>query len=73
MTALMHAAMHGHLECVKLLVDKEAGLQDREGQTALILAAKTRQLECVEFLKPFESDIKDNYGFSYTDYMKNVN
>ncbi len=38
-TALMVAAVYGNTECVKLLAEKEARMQDADGNTALMFAA----------------------------------
>jgi len=57
-TALMVAAQHGYARCVRILAEKEAGMQDELGETALILAAIKGHLECVEILAPLEKGMK---------------
>ncbi|EFO61434.1 Protein 21.1 [Giardia lamblia P15] len=61
-TALMFAAEMGNVECVRLLVDKEAGMRTDAGETALMLAARRGQIECVTELIPYEKcAISKNY------------
>lgn len=50
MTALMHAALNGNLECVELLVPYEKNLRDSKGWTALMYATLGRNLGCVKAL-----------------------
>ena len=61
-TALMFAAEMGNVECVRLLVAKEAGMRTDAGETALMLAARRGQLECTAELIPYEKcAISKNY------------
>jgi len=57
-TALMHAARHGHVDCVAaLLLFSDAKAQTTRGLTALHLAAAHGHIECIKLLLPF-SDAK---------------
>ena len=58
-TALMSAAWKGHLEVVKLLLERNAdvNIQDKLGRTALISAAWKNYLEVVELLLERNSDV----------------
>ncbi|EET02696.1 Protein 21.1 [Giardia duodenalis ATCC 50581] len=60
-TALMSAAQSGHTECVKLLIEKESGMQDKDGRTALMLAAINGHIECVKLLLEKEKGTKTTY------------
>ena len=62
MTALMHAAQRGHVESVKLLAEKEKGLQDRNGWTALMHATHGNHSEVAKVLAPHEHGKRDNNG-----------
>ena len=57
-TALMHAADKGHPDCVRLLLEKEAGMRDRNGVTALMVAAYWNSLKCVRLLAEKEKDMR---------------
>ena len=61
-TALMIAASNGHLECVKILSDLEAGMQNKDGKTALMYAAEKNKKECVNALLDKEKDMTDKNG-----------
>ncbi|TNJ28586.1 Ankyrin repeat protein 1 [Giardia muris] len=61
-TALMHAAIHGHLACVEALLPLEARLQDKDGTTALIYAVGCDAPECVRVLATKEIGIRDKKG-----------
>ncbi|TNJ30502.1 Ankyrin repeat protein 1 [Giardia muris] len=50
MTALMFAAITGHVECVEALVSQEAQLQDNQGWTALMYASQYGHIGCVKLL-----------------------
>ena len=58
----MFAAKKGHPECVKLLIEKEAGLQDNDGWTALMKAMRYNKLECVRLLAEREKEMKTTRG-----------
>ncbi|ESU43278.1 Ankyrin repeat protein, partial [Giardia duodenalis] len=60
-TALMMAAAHGHAECIKLLLNREAGMQDEDGYTALMSAVINNDLECAGLLAKREGHIKRTY------------
>ncbi|KAL5515199.1 hypothetical protein EMCRGX_G000331 [Ephydatia muelleri] len=51
-TALMWASGWGHMECVKVLLDRGAdvNMQDKNGWTALMKASKSGHMECVKVL-----------------------
>ena len=57
-TALMQAAQNGHIECVRLLIEKEAGMRDKNGWTALMQASYNKKPDCVRLLKEREKDMK---------------
>ncbi|TNJ28585.1 Ankyrin repeat protein 1 [Giardia muris] len=58
-TALMAAAQGNHVECVRLLLDKEARMQNRWGQTALVHALSFGSAEAALLLAPLEAEIND--------------
>ncbi|EFO62226.1 Protein 21.1 [Giardia lamblia P15] len=49
-TALMFAALWGHVETMSCLVDLEAGMQDQDGMTALMHATSKKRCNAVEYL-----------------------
>ncbi|TNJ27340.1 Ankyrin repeat protein 2 [Giardia muris] len=55
-TALMHATIRSHEECVKLLLRYEAGLRDREGRLALGYAILYGSLSCARLILDAEMD-----------------
>ncbi|KWX11256.1 T-complex protein 1/ alpha subunit/ Thioredoxin peroxidase [Giardia duodenalis assemblage B] len=57
-TALMMAAAHGHAECIKLLLNREADMQDEDGYTALMSAVINNDLECAGLLAKREGHMK---------------
>lgn len=59
MTALMHAAAHGHAHIVSLLRPTEIRMQDKRGWTALMYALKGVHMECIKLLRS-ERDIVDH-------------
>ncbi|KWX14798.1 Protein 21.1 [Giardia duodenalis assemblage B] len=63
-TALMRAAAYGHAEVVNLLVEKEEGMQDKDGVTALMCAAWSGHAECAKLLLEKEGGMKTNYGWT---------
>lgn len=64
-TALMYAAVNGHLECVRLLKDVEAGLQCTDGTTALMEAAQHGKTEVVQLLVDKEHGLRTNSNFEH--------
>lgn len=71
MTALMHAASHGHAECVKELLKYDKTMventticlsrkQDAAGMTALMYAACNNNLPCVNILLSLECNMISN-------------
>ncbi|EFO63702.1 Kinase, NEK [Giardia lamblia P15] len=56
-TALMRAAVRGHSDCVKLLLEKEGGMQNGYGWTALMWATQSSHLDCIRLLLEKERDI----------------
>lgn len=58
-TALMAAAQGNHVECVRLLLDKEARMQNRWGQTALVHALSFGSVDAALLLAPLEAEIND--------------
>ena len=63
-TALMVAANYGHAGCVRVLAEKEAGMQDEYRNTALMAAAQKGHPECVKILAPLEKGLKNNDGWT---------
>ncbi|TNJ30288.1 Kinase, NEK [Giardia muris] len=49
-TALMYAAEHGHVECVRALRERESGMCDENGWTALMWAVRGKHKECANLL-----------------------
>lgn len=64
LTALMIAAIVGAVNCVILLVDKEGGLQDRNGKTALMYAVEHSNYSCIDCLRDKERGMVDADGQS---------
>ncbi|ESU41115.1 Ankyrin repeat protein [Giardia duodenalis] len=58
MTALMWAALIGHKDCAKLLIDYEGGMQDADGWTALMYAARENRINCVKLLLEKEGGLR---------------
>ena len=54
----MHAADNGHPDCVRLLLEKEGGMQNSDGWTALMFATYNNRLGCVRLLAERERDMK---------------
>ena len=52
------AAAHGQAEAVKLLLNREAGMQDEDGYTALMSAVINNDLECAGLLAKREGHMK---------------
>ena len=67
----MEAVIFGNRECVKLLIDKETGRQNKIGMSALMYASQYGRSESVKLLLPHEADLKDNNGKSALDHAKN--
>ncbi len=61
-TALMVAAERGRTECVRVLMEREAGMRDGGGMSALMVAAGRGHEGCVELLVGKEAGMKDNEG-----------
>ena len=61
-TALMRAAIGGHTEVARLLIDHESCAQDVFGTTAFMEAASRGHLEIVKMLMNRESTMKDLNG-----------
>lgn len=58
----MSAAVIGHADCVRLLLEKECGLQCESGRTALMWAAHSGHADCVRLLVERESGMKERKG-----------
>ena len=54
----MFAVEHDHIECIKLLLEKKAGMQDKNGMTALMWAVANNKFQCAELLAEKEKDLK---------------
>lgn len=61
-TAMMFAASAGHINCVRLLVEKEQRMQVNTGETALMFAAYNNREDVVAFLLPYEKCMQDIGG-----------
>ncbi|ESU40468.1 Ankyrin repeat protein [Giardia duodenalis] len=57
-TALMRAASCGHAEVVRLLVEREGGMQDSWDWSALMYATYSNKLDCTKLLAEREKDMK---------------
>lgn len=62
-TALMHAAINGHLEMVDILKGYEARMQDKTGTTALMYATRYSTVEVVRSLL-CEVGMTEKYGWT---------
>ena len=58
----MGAGLRGRTECVRILAEKEAKMQDGNNNTALMYTAENGQLECVKILAQLEKGMKSNSG-----------
>lgn len=63
-TALSSEEKNSTVECVKLLLKKEAGMQDNSGMTAMMYAAQNGHTEIVEMLCTREKRMRNNAGQS---------
>lgn len=63
-TALMHAATRGNLKAIKLLLDKEEGMQDARGLTALMYAIRNKQNKVLKPLLRAELKVTDSNGLT---------
>ena len=75
MTALMHAAAHGHYKASGLLVgsdDSTINAQDSSGKTALMYAAGVGSNNIVKMLlkKGADPSVTDNHGQTAVDYAE---
>lgn len=61
-TALMTAANFGYVECVRILVEHEAGILTSKGFSALMFAAGSGHSDCVQLLLEKEAKIQDAQG-----------
>ena len=62
--ALMMAAIYGHAEVVRLLVEHEGGMKDEDGWTALMYAARENKADCIKLLLEKEGGMQDNDGWT---------
>jgi len=56
----MIAAMFGHKNIVRMLVEKEKNMKDNTGRTALMLAAENRNADIVHLLVGKEAGMQDS-------------
>lgn len=63
-TALITAAEHSHIDCIRLLLPHEAGLQNSRGETALHYAALQRSPQAVKLLAQYECKIQTSSGLT---------
>ena len=61
-SALMFAVANNNITLVKMLMNAEARLQDRNGRTALMAAAQFGHLSLIRLLAPAEAGICDSRG-----------
>ena len=64
----MVAAFYGSTECVRILAEKEAKMQDGGKMTALMYAAGQGHLDCVKILAPLEEGMCDKWNDSALTY-----
>lgn len=57
MTALMHAAQNGNVDCCKMLLEVEAGIRTHRGETALFFAIVADHTDIVDLLFDKEASI----------------
>lgn len=62
-TALMMAINNRHIDCASLLVEREAGIQTKEGLTALMRAAEMDYTAGVKLLSEHETLLQDWNGW----------
>ena len=65
----MMAAKMGHLECVKILAEKEAGIADQAGRTALTIACERHRTEVMEFLV---QNVKECDASGFNSFMRQI-
>ena len=65
----MKAAIYGHDECLKVLVEARANVNETNvgGQTALYFAAANKKAECVELLTSALADVNIRCNDKYND------
>lgn len=57
MTALMHAAQNGNIDCCKMLLEAEAGITNARGETALFFAVMADHADVVDLLFEKEANL----------------
>lgn len=62
-TALMMAINNRNIDCASLLVEREAGIQTKEGLTALMRAAEMDYITGVKLLSEHETTLRDWNGW----------
>ena len=66
----MLAAILGHTDCARLLVDAEARMQNHCGWTALMWAAENGREECVALLLEKEGGMRSEGGSTALDQTR---
>jgi len=61
-SAMINAVVSNSPDCVIVLLERDAGLKDKNGNTALITAASNGLTECVRMLLDYESGLQDAEG-----------
>ena len=73
-TAMIYAAINGHIDIVELLISKggKLDIQNDHGSTAMIVAAGNGHIDIVELLisKGGNPSIRNNSGTSAMDWLK---
>ncbi|EFO63681.1 Kinase, NEK [Giardia lamblia P15] len=72
-TALIGAAIYGHTDAAKLLMEHEGGMKDKEDMTALMYAALTNHTELVGLLMNTEGGVQNNEGRTALMYAAQFN
>ena len=69
-TALMHAVVHGHEKCARLLVNYkgEIGAKTKYGWTALMFATVQNHIQLVQLLAPLEARMVTSSDFLVDQY-----
>lgn len=68
-TALMHAVFNGHSDCVKLLMQDEAGMGDCGRNSALMIAILSKNLDIAELLVEKENQMVTRNGVTALIYL----
>ena len=72
--ALLQAAYQGHVECIGILLDREAFIESEQiqGSTALLLATAGGHSACINILLERGADIERKTGDGYTELLESA-